>query len=232
MKSAAVIRHVHFEDLGSFAGPLERAGYKIYYIDAGLCDLKTLDPAAADLLFVLGAPMGVYETAAYPFLADEISLLKMRLAKKLPLVGICLGAQLIAAALNAKVYPSGGKEIGYAPVTLTPAGHLSCLRHLNDVKVLHWHGDTFDLPPGSAHLAASALCPNQAFSLGKNTLAMQFHAEADGRRIESWLIGHAAELAGAKIDPRTVRADAAKYGPALQAAAEATMDEWLLGQER
>ena len=202
MKTATALRHVHFEDLGSFEAPLLRAGYRLQYIDAGVDDLRALDPGAADILFVLGAPVGVYEEDIYPFLADERALLQARLAKGRPTFGICLGAQLIAAALGARVYPSGSKEIGFAPVMLTPAGCKSPLRPLDGVKVLHWHGDTFDLPEGATHLAATEQCPHQAFALGANVLGVQFHIEADPAKIERWLIGHACELAGAKIDPR------------------------------
>lgn len=229
MKNAVAIRHVSFEDLGIFEAPLREAGYQIYYLDAGLHDFKAVDPLAADLLFVLGAPVGVYETDLYPFLDDEMAILKARIAAKRPTFGICLGAQLIAAAMEAAVYPSGGKEIGFAPVTLTPAGHQSALRHLSGVPVLHWHGDTFDLPDASAHLAGTRLCPNQAFAFGRNIMALQFHLEADTRRIERWLVGHACELAGAGIDPRTLRLEAGKYGPRLQDAALKVFAEWLEG---
>jgi GMP synthase (glutamine-hydrolysing) len=227
MKTAVAIRHVHFEDLGSFEIPLKRAGWQLYYLDAGLHDLTALDPLAADLLFVLGAPVGVYEDGVYPFLHDESAVLRARLARNKPTVGICLGAQLIAASLGAKVYPSGYKEIGFAPVELTGAGQESPLRRLAGVPVLHWHGDTFDLPDGAVHLAATARCPHQAFALGRNILGLQFHAEADPQRIERWLIGHACELAAAEIDPRRVRQDAAQYGAALQGAAEQMFAEWL-----
>jgi GMP synthase (glutamine-hydrolysing) len=229
MKTAVAIRHVRFEDLGSFEPVLEQAGYRIFFLEAGLHDLKALDPAAADVLFVLGAPVGVHNNATYPFLDDEIALLKSRLVRNKPVFGICLGAQLIATALGAKVYPSGGKEIGFAPVALTGAGLQSPLSHLAGVPVLHWHGDTFDLPDGAAHLAATGLCPNQAFAVGRNVMAVQFHPEADCRKIERWLIGHACELAGAGIDPRTIREDAQKYGPVLQGAAEKLMTDWLEG---
>lgn len=227
MKNAVAIRHVHFEDLGTLEAPLKHAGYQIYYLDAGLHDLGKLDPLAADLLVVLGAPIGAYETETYPFLNAEYDVLKARLTAGRPTLGICLGAQMIAHALGARVYPSGVKEIGFAPVTLTQAGTHSVLRHLAGVEVLHWHGDTFDLPQGSAHLAATKACPHQAYSLGRTVLGLQFHVEADAGRIERWLIGHAGELAGAKIDPRDIRAAAAKSGAPLAMAAERMMTEWL-----
>ncbi|MGH6795532.1 MAG: glutamine amidotransferase-related protein, partial [Methylocella sp.] len=105
MKTAAIIRHVHFEDLGSFAEPLTQAGYQLRYYDVGLRGLPAHDPAAIGLLIVLGAPIGVYEEDKYPFLREELDLLKGRVAAGQPTFGICLGAQLVAHALGARVYP-------------------------------------------------------------------------------------------------------------------------------
>jgi GMP synthase (glutamine-hydrolysing) len=230
MKTAAVIRHVHFEDLGTFAEPLTRAGYEVHYYDVGVHALPARDPAATDLLIVLGAPIGVYEDDKYPFLRDEIDLLTARLGANRPAFGICLGAQLIARAFGAKVYPSGVKEIGWGPVTLTEAASTTPLRHLANTPVLHWHGDTFDLPKGATHLASTAICRNQAFCVGSNFLGVQFHPEADpAAGIGPWLIGHAAELGAAGIDPRALREGAKAVVPSLPAKARAMFAEWLTG---
>jgi GMP synthase (glutamine-hydrolysing) len=179
MPSAIAIRHVGFEDLGAFAGPLRQAGYTIAYREAGEADLAAPEIAAADLLVVLGGPIGVYEEAAYPFLTQELHLLEKRLADGRPALGICLGAQLIARAAGARVYPSGIKEIGFAPITLTGAGRDSCLAPFAaEPMTLHWHGDTFDLPAGADLLASTDLIPHQAFALGANVIGFQFHPEA------------------------------------------------------
>lgn len=226
-RRALALRHVHFETLGTFEQPLADAGYTLDYLDVGQRDLTAVDPTAPDLLVVLGGPIGVYETRAYPFLEQELALIKARLSAGAPLLGICLGSQLIAAALGARVAPSGTKEIGFAPVVLTDAGRRSPLRHLADVSVLHWHGDAFDLPPGAALLATTAVA-NQAFAIGANVLGLQFHPEADTTNaLEPWLIGHAAELAGAGIDPVALRADARVHGPGLSTAGRAMFAEWL-----
>ena len=234
MRTAVVIRHVHFEDLGAFAPVLESAGHAVRLLDAGVDDLRDAipHPTAPDLLIVLGGPIGAYEEDRYPFLADELRLLEARLAAGCPTLGICLGAQLMARALGARVYPmSGGrKEIGWAPVSLTPAGERSPLRHLADAaSVLHWHGDTFDLPTGSDLLASTVICRNQAFAPGRHGLGLQFHPEASGVGFERWLIGHAAELAAAGLDPCALRADAARHGPLAAERGQRLMEEWLRG---
>jgi GMP synthase (glutamine-hydrolysing) len=228
MKSAVAIRHVHFEDLGTLGPVLRGAEYTITYLDVGIDDLMTLDPLRPDLLVVLGAPVGVYESEAYPFLLTERELLVARLRANLPTLGICLGGQQIATALGAKVRPGGFKEIGFSQLDLTDAGRKSPLRHFEGVTVLHWHGDVFDIPDGAVRLAATALCQNQAFSVGRNVLALQFHPEVDtSRGLEAWLIGHAAELAAAKIDPRTIRADVLGLGRQMLDASRAMFSDWL-----
>jgi GMP synthase (glutamine-hydrolysing) len=227
MKSVVAVRHVHFEDLGLFHGVLEEAGYTVHYFDAGIHDLSSVDPLSADIMVVLGGPVGVYDDGAYPFLLEERRLLQKRLASHLPTVGICLGAQQIAAALDARVVPSGGKEIGFAPVSLNSQGRASALRHLEGRSVLHWHGDNLDLPRGATVLASTQLCPNQAFSIGANILGLQFHPEADPAKLEPWLIGHAAELASSGIDPRQIRENAKEDSEALVASATAMFQEWL-----
>ncbi len=228
MKSAVAIRHVGFEDLGAFAPALRAAGYQVHYWDTGEQELWTLEPVKTDLLIVLGGPIGAYEDEAYPFLAEEIGILEQRLAANRPTLGVCLGAQLIARAAGARVFPSGTKEIGFAPIALTEAGRSSCLSPFADAPMtLHWHGDTFDLPVGAARLAATDLCENQAFAMGPNVIGFQFHPEASAKGFEKWLVGHAAELAAAKIDVPRLRADAQRYGSELEHKAQAVLSAWL-----
>jgi GMP synthase (glutamine-hydrolysing) len=229
-KTALAIRHVHFENLGVFEEGLAEAGYAVRYLDVGVDGLDGLDPLASDLLVVLGGPIGVYETDAYPFVAEELRIVGERLRANRPTLGLCLGAQLMAAALGARVAPMGHKEIGFSPLTLSEAGRAGPLRHLDGVAVLHWHGDAFEIPAGADNLAATTLCPAQAFAAGPNILGLQFHPEVDAAAgIEPWLVGHAAELAGAGIGPSTLREQATAHGPALREAARAMLFEWLEG---
>jgi len=229
MKTALVLRHVGFEDLGSFAEPLTSAGYIIRYHEVGVDPWDSKRIADAALLIVLGGPVGVYEADAYPFLRDELATVRQRLAASRPTLGICLGAQIIACALGARVAP-GTKELGFAPVTLTEAGHASPLRHLKGIPVLHWHGDVATLPAGADLLATTHTCANQAFALGSNVLAVQFHPEADATQgIERWLIGHTVEIARACVDPVDLRRQAERHGRALREAGRATLAEWLSG---
>ena len=231
MPATLALRHVAFEDLGLLAPLLAERGHAIRYVDVPTADLDTVDALAPDLLVVCGGPIGVYENDRYPFLDREIEWLAKRIAARRPLLGICLGAQLIAKTLGASVYPSGTKELGWSPVTLTPAGAASCLKHVADIAVLHWHGDTFDLPDGAVHLASTPACRNQAFTFGETTLALQFHAEAAGRALEAWYVGHGCEIAatpGASVG--ALRAAAARFSPALAERGSACFRDWLAAQ--
>ena len=227
MKRCVAIQHVAFENLGVFVQPLEEAGFAISYVQAGVVPLEPELWKDADLAVVLGGPIGVYQDDIYPFLADEKELVASRLASGRPLLGICLGAQLMASALDAKVYPGTAKEIGWGQVELTPAGLSGPLAELASAPVLHWHGDTFDLPRGCDLLAFSSITPHQAFRLGPGQLGLQFHAEMDAAFMETWLVGHCCELAVNGFDPRRIREDAQKLGAQARAAGLAFMRRWL-----
>jgi GMP synthase (glutamine-hydrolysing) len=223
---ACVVRHVAFENLGTFAPVLASAGFDLSVMDAGVDDV--FDPILrSDLVVVLGGPIAVYQQDQYPFLADELRALGRRLREGRPTLGICLGAQLMAAALGARVYHGATKEIGVAGIELTEAGNSSCLAPLAGQPVLHWHGDTFDLPDGATRLASTAAYENQAFALGPNVLALQFHPEVDPHRFEQWLIGHVAELSAANVDVLELRASMKQAGSALHVAGVSMLGHWL-----
>jgi GMP synthase (glutamine-hydrolysing) len=226
--AAVALRHVAFEDLGLLAPILEQFGWRTSYCDVSIEDLSNPAIASADLLIVLGGPIGVYDTA-FPFLSQEVQLLERRLARGRPTLGICLGSQLMASALGSRVFAGAHKEIGWGRVTLTDEGASSCLAPLadSDAVVLHWHGDTFDLPGGAARLASSDLYDNQAFAYGQRALALQFHVEADPRSLEEWYVGHSVELAAAGISIADLRSATAKVADQSRMQAKQIFSTWL-----
>lgn len=227
MKTAVAIRHVAFEDLGLIEPWLAARGWRVVTCDAGVHDLAAIDPETVDLLVVLGGPVGAHDDALFPVLAEEIDLIRRRLAARRPLLGICLGAQLMARALGADVAPMAAKEIGFGPLALTPAGEATPLARLGAQPVLHWHGDQFALPAGLPSLARTPGCPHQAFMLGEHAMAWQFHLEVDGARIEQWLIGHSDELRVAGVDIAALRTEAARQRAGLARALGDVMADWF-----
>ncbi|MCB5187599.1 glutamine amidotransferase [Methylobacillus caricis] len=228
MKTAIALRHLAFEDLDGIAPVLEEAGYQIQYIDApSATDSDFRRALNADVLFVLGGPIGVYQTDDYPFLQQVINVTRTRLESDKPVLGICLGAQIMACALGADVYAGEqGKEIGWSPLSLSEKGRESPLAALADAcPVLHWHGDTFDLPAGAVHLASSALYINQAFAYGRHGLALQFHIEVTAVGLERWYVGHVGELANFSV--RDLRRQGQQLAPALQPKLQAVITQWL-----
>jgi GMP synthase (glutamine-hydrolysing) len=227
MTTIIAIRHVAFEDLGSFESVLRGRGHDIRYVEASMADFSALPVTAAEPLFILGGPIGAYEETLYPFINAELAFIEQRLAAKAPTFGICLGAQLMARALSARVYPAKAKELGWASINLTEAGRASALRTIGDGPVLHWHGDTFDLPQGATRLASTALCENQAFSYGPNAIALQFHVEVDASGLERWYVGHTMELAAAKIAVPGLRAASQALAPPAAARGQSCLTAWL-----
>jgi len=227
MKTVLAVRHLAFEDLGLLEPLVTDRGHVARYLDAGVDTISVESLLEPDLVVVLGGPIGAGDEDRYPFLTTELAALQARLAEQRPTLGICLGAQLLARALGGSVAPSGRTEIGYAPLTLTNQAQDTPLRHLEGVAVLHWHNDVFSLPPGAARLASTTGCPNQAYAIGSGLLGLQFHLETPQADLERWLIGHAEALASAGIHPRDLRRQAEQAGPALTAAADRVLTEWI-----
>lgn len=217
MKQCIALRHVPFESLGLLEPLLVDRGFEVKTVDVpveGFDGAATLD---AELVVVLGGPISAYEEHLYPFLTAELALLERRLHDERPTVGICLGAQLMARALGARVYPGVSKEIGWEPLILTPSGARSALGAIDGMNVLHWHGDTFDLPEGADLLASTTITPHQAFNWRGKALALQFHLEVSATALEGWYVGHALELSrwGGLSIPE-LRANGQRSAPMLE----------------
>ena len=230
MKIALVIRHLAFEDLGIFQPVLEAAGYQVRYLEAGMDPLTWLEPLHADLLIVLGGPIGANDDEDFPFIQDELEILHTRLSSDAPTLGICLGAQLMARALGAAVCPGKTLEIGWSPIELTEAGRRSALSHLSaeNTSVLHWHGDRFDLPTGAELLATTENTPHQAFRWKRRGLALQFHPEVSVQGMERWYIGHSSEIR--RMDTVSIaglRAQTERHGYRMEVHALRFMEDWL-----
>ena len=231
--TAIAIRHVPFEDLGSFTSVLRARGFAVAYRDAGLDDLGARDLLDADLLIVLGGPIGVYEVRDYPFLKGEIAVVERRLKAGRPVLGLCLGAQIMAKALGGRVYKGKRKELGWSPLELTEPGRKSALAELGPrTAVLHWHGDTFDLPKGAELLASTRLYANQAFVWGRRALGLQFHIETTVHGLERWFVGHALEIAGTRgVELGELRRQTRRLGPRLEERGPRVLKAWLDGLE-
>lgn len=229
-KRALIVRHVPFEGIAGFRAPIEAAGYALDRIDVTDPEFAGADFNAPDLLILMGGPMGVYERAAHPWIDCEIDRLAQRVERGLPTLGVCLGAQMIAAAMGADVHAGPVKEVGFAPVDLHDAAAETPLRHVAAVPVLHWHGDTFPLPAGVELLASTAAYRHQAFRRGPEILALQFHAEmGEDPRFDHWLDGSDDYVGQAGLTIPELRAQHDRHGRDAVAAGRAMIAEWLEG---
>lgn len=196
---AHYLQHVAFEGLGSIESWLVEQGYQIsctpFYQSSTLPMVEEID-----FLIIMGGPMSVNDEAQYPWLATEKQFVRAFIASGKPVLGICLGAQLIASAMGGRVYPNAEKEIGWFPVRGVTSGEAGTFVFPAETEVFHWHGETFTLPTGAHRLAQSAVCENQAFQLGANVIGLQFHLETTPQSAQA-LIEHCREelVAGAFI---------------------------------
>lgn len=175
---AHYLQHVPFEGLGSIEAWLKNAGYASTgtHLYAGG---ELPEVADIDLLVIMGGPMSVNDEKDYSWLNGEKEFIRRVIEAGKPTLGICLGAQLIADALGGRVFPNACKEIGWFPIRASESAnnHPGVFRFPEEIKVFHWHGETFSLPPGAVGLAESEGCRNQAFQLDKHVIGLQFHLE-------------------------------------------------------
>jgi GMP synthase (glutamine-hydrolysing) len=224
-KPVLIIRQVAHEAAGTLENALAKARVEFQYLDLFHEYPYTFDCERYTGVVVMGGPMNVDEVEKHPFLGDEIRWIRQTIEAEIPLLGICLGSQLLAKACGAKVYPGPVKEIGWYPLELTIAAAADRLFAGCGPKmtVFQWHGDTFDLPPGAVHLAQSPLCRNQAFRMGPSAYGLQFHIEMTSEMIEDWLTdsGNSGELASLDyIDPKLIRQKTPQELPGLQTLAD------------
>ena len=200
MSKVLVIQHIACEGLGTFDLPLTKKGLTPSIVAPYKGDSLPENPEKFKAIIILGGPIGVYEQEKYSYLKDEIALFRRALDLKVPLLGICLGAQLLAAAAGATVYKGKKKEIGWYEIRLTKEGLKDpAFNSLPEkIAVFQWHGDTFDLPEGSRRLARSELFRNQAFCLGDNAYGLQFHLEVTEEMIRDWLSKYKQEIKSLK----------------------------------
>jgi GMP synthase-like glutamine amidotransferase len=194
---AHYFQHVPFEGLGSIEPWLEAAGYEItntrFFESAELPDIKIMD-----LLIVMGGPMSVNDEDKFPWLVPEKKFICEAIHSGKLVLGICLGAQLIASAAGASVYQNHTKEIGWFPIYGIPSDDSSIFRFPPSLKVFHWHGETFDLPSGATLLAKSDGCENQAFQIGKSVIGLQYHLETTPEAAQEMVSHCRDELVEAK----------------------------------
>lgn len=154
-----------------------------------------------DWLIIMGGPMGVYDESIFPWLKEEKKFIKKAVDYGKTVIGICLGSQLIAEVLGAKVYPNKKKEIGWFPVSLTQVSKQEILVQdfIDSIEVLHWHGDTFDLPKKSKHLLQTEICKNQAFLYNDRVLGLQFHLEATPESLKGMIENCGKELVAGEL---------------------------------
>ena len=232
VKGALVLTHLSQEGSCSLGRILIERGFRVKTINVPQRGVDDIDPLKPDLLVVMGGPVGVYQADDYPFIGQEIEILKARLAADKPTIGICLGSQMMAKALGSEVYPgAAGKELGWYPLQVSAAGQNSFARHLDgsSANMFHWHGDTFDLPEGAELLASSAQYANQIYTHGENALGLQCHPEVMAQSLQEWFVMFTRQITGpdALVSIDRLRAETAEHIEGLNKQASLFFNEWL-----
>ncbi|NRA00549.1 MAG: gamma-glutamyl-gamma-aminobutyrate hydrolase family protein [Myxococcales bacterium] len=233
MPRLLVFQHVAFEILGTLNPLLKKSGFRIRYVNFERDPDAVPNVDGYHGLVVLGGPMNVDQVEAHPHLAAEVSAIRQAIEGDIPVLGICLGAQLIARALGAPVTVNPEKEIGWYDVAVSDAGREDPLfAHFADTeKIFQWHGDTFAIPAGATHLASTPSCRHQAFRHGDKVYGFQFHMEVDEPLIERWLTVpvHQEEIRASdgRIEPDRIRAETDTHIRSLKRLARRTFEGFI-----
>ncbi|MEA1922398.1 MAG: gamma-glutamyl-gamma-aminobutyrate hydrolase family protein [Pseudomonadota bacterium] len=208
---AHYLQHVPFEGLGSIKAWLGAAGYEVTNTQF-FTSARLPEPDEIDLLIVMGGPMSVNDQGEFPWLLQEKQFIRSVIQSGIPVLGVCLGAQLIASSMGARIYQNHEKEIGWFTVEGAEPANGSIFHFPSSIEVFHWHGETFDLPSGAVRLARSEGCENQAFQLGRSVIGLQFHLEMTPESIREIVAHCRAELLPAKY----VQSETAILGAELE----------------
>jgi len=228
MPTVIVLQHAACEPLGLIEDALITHGLSLHFVQAENGDLVPPEIGEAAGLIVLGGSMGVHDKEQFPFLAEEVTLIKSAVAQNVPVLGVCLGAQLLAFALGGAVKRNTQQEIGWHSVTLADAAADDSLwRSLPQTWTgFHWHGDIFETPPGAVSLASSALTPCQAFRFGPAAYGFQFHLEVTEAIVCDWAREFAGELTRENLSAEPILAGISEHLPPMQALAQEVFGRW------
>lgn len=235
MEEVLVFQHDPFEDLGFFAEVLDKEGVRYRTVRLFHGEMPAEDWQHVAAFIILGGPMAVDDEERFPFLRWEKRIIRAALDESVPTLGICLGAQLIAAALGTPVYDGAVSEIGWNPISITAHGQVdSLLGYLpENATVFQWHSRGFDLPPGAVCLASSAHYKIQAFRLGKLTYGLQFHLEVTPNMIERWIGVRSKDLARTPyVSAEKIKADTRIYSHTVKYYGERFLAEFLRRVDR
>jgi len=228
MSEYLILQHEPIEGPGTIAEEIRLAGHAVRTIRLDLKEKVPTDPALFAGLVVMGGTMGVYDQSKFPYLKDEIALLGKAVKAEKPVLGICLGAQLLAASLGAEV-KAGEKEIGWFPVHKMPdACKDPVLRRLpENFPALMWHGDHFPLPAGAVHLLSTQKCACAGFRFGKKAYGLVPHLEMTAAMVDEMVSASRRELAAAQVEPAQILEDSSEYAEPAEELARTMWKAWL-----